>query len=192
MSPGKSKNQETCRKSRGYDQKQGNSFPGRLLSKKCGPLHPSHRPLTQMLPCGWIDDGRAMIFNFGINFHPCRQASRTLRFNPKLTMSQAPDPLTPPRQLIDYLSSRFHVICFFLMSMGSASLFCAVLLASHFHVWGFSEEELRVIDELPVSVVMLGVGLGGFVLFFPMFLALYGMRWVLSEIRRLEKVISDR
>jgi hypothetical protein len=69
-------------------------------------------------------------------------------------------------------------------------MFCAVLLASHFHVWGFSDQELAVIDKLPVSVVMLSVGLGAFCLFFPFFLALYCVRWVLSELRRLEQTID--
>ncbi len=67
---------------------------------------------------------------------------------------------------MDQVASRFHVLFFLIVSLGSGSLVCAVLLASHFHVWGFSEEELRVIDKLPVSVVMLGVGLGAFALFF--------------------------
>ena len=69
---------------------------------------------------------------------------------------------------------------------------CAVLLASHFHVWGFSEEELAVIGKLPVSVVLLGVGLGASCFFFPFFLALYCVRWVLSELRRLEQKIEDK
>lgn len=92
---------------------------------------------------------------------------------------------------MDQISSKFNVLFLLLVSLGSGSLFCAVLLGSHFHVWGFSEEELRVIDKLPVSVVMLAVGFGAFALFFPWFIALYCVRWALSEFRRLENVISD-
>lgn len=105
-------------------------------------------------------------------------------------MKKIPDPFTPPRALLEQISSSFNVLFFLIASLGSASLFCAVLLASHFHVWGFSDEELRVIDKLPVSVVMLAVGFGAFALFYPCFMALYCVRWVLSEFRRLENVIS--
>lgn len=105
-------------------------------------------------------------------------------------MNKIPDPFTPPRILMEQISSSFNVLFFLIASLGSGSLFCAVLLASHFHVWGFSEEELRVIDKLPVSVVMLAVGFGASALFFPCFIALYCVRWVLSELRRLENVIS--
>ena len=102
------------------------------------------------------------------------------------------DPFTPPRILMDQISSKFNVLFLLLLSLGSGSLFCSVLLGSHFHVWGFSEEELGVIDKLPVSVVMLAVGFGAFALFFPWFIALVCVRWALSEFRRLENVISDQ
>lgn len=110
----------------------------------------------------------------------------------KFAMKKGLDLFTPTRGLMDQVASRFHVFFLLIVSLGSGSLVCAVLLASHFRVWGFSEEELQVIDKLPVSVVMLGVGLGAFALFFPWFLALYCVRWVLSEVRRLENTILEQ
>jgi len=44
-------------------------------------------------------------------------------------------------------------------------------------------------NKLPESVVLLAVGLGSFCLFFPCFLAFWFLRYLLSEIARLEAQI---
>jgi hypothetical protein len=99
--------------------------------------------------------------------------------------------MIPKRKQMSRLASPFHICFFLLMSLGSGSLFCAVLLASHFHVWGFSDDELAVMNKLPESVVLLAVGMGGFCLFFPWFLALYLSRYFLSELERLDAQIAS-
>src|SRR5947199_7527399 len=102
----------------------------------------------------------------------------------------ATDRTLPSTQHMQHLASSFNIFFFLLVSLGSAALFCAVLLASHFHVWGFSEEELAVMDDLPESIVLLAIGIGCFWLFFPVFLALLFLRYLLSEIARLEAQIA--
>ena len=92
---------------------------------------------------------------------------------------------------MEKLASSFNISFFLCMSLSAAALFCAVLLASHFRVWGFSDEELASINKLPVSVVFLAVGLGSFCLCFPFFLALYFLRYLLDEISRLEAQIAS-
>src|ERR1700733_13081514 len=94
--------------------------------------------------------------------------------------------LIPDRRQMEHLASPVHIGLMCFLSLGCAALFLAVLLASHFHVWGFSDQELAVIDKLPVSVVYLCVGIGGFCLFFPFFLALTFLRYLLLEVARLE------
>jgi hypothetical protein len=102
----------------------------------------------------------------------------------------ATDRTLPGTQHMRHLASSFNIFSLLLMSLGSAALLCAVLLASHFHVWGFSDEELAVMNELPESIVLLAVGMGGFCLFFPCFLALLFLRYLLSEVARLEAQIA--
>jgi hypothetical protein len=99
-------------------------------------------------------------------------------------------PLTPNRRFMERLASRFRVLFLMVVSVMCASLSVAVLLATRFHVWGFSDTELASIKKLPQSVVFLAVGLGGFSLFFPWFLALYCVRWVLSELARIDQKIA--
>jgi hypothetical protein len=101
------------------------------------------------------------------------------------------DPLVPNQRQIEHFASQLHVAAVFLLSLGSSSLFVAVLLASHFHVWGFSNEELVDIQKLRGPTVLLCAGLGGFSLFFPWFLALYFCRYFLSAIARLETKIAS-
>ena len=99
--------------------------------------------------------------------------------------------MTSKKRQMERLASSFNILFFLFVSLGSAALFCAVLSASHFRVWGFSEEELASINKLPVSVVFGAVGLGSFCLFFPFFLALYFSRYLLDEISRLEAQIAS-
>lgn len=94
------------------------------------------------------------------------------------------------RRQMQRFTSSFNIFFFLFMSLTSAALFCAVLLASHFHIWGFSDQELAVMDKLPESVVLLSVGLGCFCLFFPWFLATFFLRFLLSEIARLDAQIT--
>jgi hypothetical protein len=100
------------------------------------------------------------------------------------------DRILPKTRQMQHFASSFNILFFLFMSLGSAAMFCAVLLASHFHVWGFSDDELAVMNKLPESVVLLAVGMGGFCLFFPFFLALLFLRYLLSEVARLESQIA--
>jgi hypothetical protein len=77
------------------------------------------------------------------------------------------------------------------MALLGGLVFLGSLLATQFHIWGFSQQDLDALDKLPRPVVALFFGLALFAVFFPFFMALYFVRGILAELTRLEGLIEN-
>lgn len=92
------------------------------------------------------------------------------------------DDIPNSRRAIEQVATKFNVYFFLAMALLSGCVFIAGLIASR---------SVNVLDGLPDSLVMMGVGIVGFALFFPWFTAVYFARHLLCSVKRLERENAD-
>ena len=90
-----------------------------------------------------------------------------------------PDDLPGSRHSIESVATKFKIYAMFTLAMMSGAIFLLGLVLSH-------DKIDAALESFPEPLVYVCVGLAGFSLFFPIFMALYYARHLLISVKRLE------